>query len=95
MPTPTVAEHYTRPDLASTHFNGFRKLGKDPLALTPADLAPVDQLHLGACDATVALIALAQLEPNLKVLDAGGGLGGPARRPARAAAVRAALAPRP
>lgn len=79
MPTPTVADHYTRPDLAGAIFNGLHKLGQDPLALTPADLAPVDQFHIGARDATLALIALARLEPNMKVLDAGGGLGGPAR----------------
>ena len=48
-------------------------------ALTVDDLAPMDQFHGGGKDVTVRLARLAGLTPGLRVLDAGGGLGGQAR----------------
>ena len=53
--------------------------GKDVNALTIDDLAPADQFHSGGKPATLRLARLAQVKPGLRVLDVGGGLGGPAR----------------
>ena len=53
--------------------------GKDLSALTIDDLAPADQFHGGGKPATERLARLAGLRPGLRVLDVGGGLGGPAR----------------
>ena len=53
--------------------------GKDLNALTVNDLAPLDQFHGGGKPATQRLAQRAELAPGTQVLDAGGGLGGPAR----------------
>jgi SAM-dependent methyltransferase len=53
--------------------------GKNVDALTIDDLAPADQFHGGGKGATERLARLAGLEPDTRVLDVGGGLGGPAR----------------
>jgi deazaflavin-dependent oxidoreductase (nitroreductase family) len=74
-----VAEHYAAPGLAQRVLDGLRRAGKDPDALTPDDLAPLDQFHTGAKAATLELARLAGVGPGMDVLDVGGGLGGPAR----------------
>ncbi|MGE5335097.1 MAG: class I SAM-dependent methyltransferase [Nitrososphaerota archaeon] len=53
--------------------------GKNPDALTVEDLAPIDQFHTGGVAATRALLGLADLHPDMRVVDVGGGLGGSAR----------------
>ena len=53
--------------------------GKNVDALTIDDLAPADQFHGGGKGATERLARLAGLKPDTRVLDVGGGLGGPAR----------------
>ena len=53
--------------------------GKDIGRLTIDDLAPADQFHSGGKNSTVRLAHLAGLKPGMRVLDVGGGLGGPAR----------------
>jgi SAM-dependent methyltransferase len=88
MTTPSVSGHYARPALAEAVWAGLRALGKDPAALDPADLAPIDQFHIGARDATRALLHLAELRPGQSVVDLGGGLGGSARTLALEAGVR-------
>ncbi|HVB63546.1 MAG TPA: class I SAM-dependent methyltransferase, partial [Nitrolancea sp.] len=42
-------------------------------------LAPIDQFHIGGEAATHALAALAEIGPATRILDIGGGFGGPAR----------------
>ena len=54
-------------------------IGKNLDALTIEDLAPVDQFHGGGKAATDRLARLARLKPGMRVLDVGGGFGGPAR----------------
>jgi ubiquinone/menaquinone biosynthesis C-methylase UbiE len=51
----------------------------DPDALRVEDLARLDQFHAGGADATRALLRRACLQRGMRVLDVGGGLGGPAR----------------
>jgi ubiquinone/menaquinone biosynthesis C-methylase UbiE len=52
---------------------------KDLDALTIGDLAPADHFHGGGKTATDRQARLAGLRPGMRVLDVGGGLGGPAR----------------
>ncbi len=74
-----VRANYTPGDLSESILTALRDAGKDMRALTPDDLAPVDQFHLGGKAATLALIERAGLAPGMRVLDLGGGLGGSAR----------------
>ncbi|MCA1725141.1 MAG: methyltransferase domain-containing protein [Thermomicrobia bacterium] len=83
--TQSVSAHYTDGDLGEKILGALRATGKDPDALTMDDLTPVDQFHLGGKPATLALIERAGLRPGMRVLDVGGGLGGPARTLATAA----------
>jgi len=59
--------------------SALQAAGKDPNALTPHDLAPVDQFHNGGTWATRKLLTLAEVSEGARVLDVGGGIGGPAR----------------
>ena len=59
--------------------NWTRAAGKDLNHLAPDDLAPATEFHVGGKEATVALAQLAGFGPGTRVLDIGGGLGGPAR----------------
>jgi len=74
-----VAAHYSPDDLDGRIEAALAASGKDPAAPTPDDLAPFDQFHTGGKEATLALARLADIQPNTRVLDVGGGLGGPAR----------------
>ncbi len=53
--------------------------GKNVDHLTIEDLASYDQLHTGGMQASRMLATLAAIAPGERVLDVGGGLGGPAR----------------
>ncbi len=75
----SVSGHYGRRDLGTTILDALRAAGKDPDTLTVEDLAPVDQLHTRGKEATLELAYLAGLTVGMRVLDVGGGLGGPAR----------------
>lgn len=72
-------DHYGRGDLIERLLGALRAAGKDPDVLTAEDLAPVDQFHTRGRQATLDLARLAGVEPGMRVLDIGGGLGGPAR----------------
>jgi len=72
-------EHYGRERIGAAILEGLRAAGKDPEALVPDDLAPVDHFHIRGKEATLALAHLAGVERTMHVLDVGGGLGGAAR----------------
>ncbi len=74
-----VQAHWGRDGLEQAILQALAQAGKDIHALTVDDLAPADQFHSGGKGATERLARLAQLRPGLRVLDVGGGLGGPAR----------------
>jgi len=74
-----INRHYGRADLADVILGGLRLAGKDPERFAYDDLSPVDQFHTLGKQATVELAELAQIAPGTRVLDLGGGLGGPAR----------------
>ena len=74
-----VNDHYTPGDLDAAFRRVLRGWGKGEGPLTPADLAPLDQFHTGGLDATLALARLAAVTSDDRVIDLGGGFGGPAR----------------
>ncbi|MGH7332298.1 MAG: SAM-dependent methyltransferase [Candidatus Rokuibacteriota bacterium] len=74
-----INAYWGRDDLERAILAALAAAGKDVDALTIDDLAPSDQFHSGGKDATVRLARLAAVRPGWRVLDVGGGLGGPAR----------------
>lgn len=74
-----VDRHYGRVTLHQAILDGLATTGKNPDAPTPEDLAPVDHFHTRGKEATLELARLAGLERGARVLDVGGGIGGPAR----------------
>jgi ubiquinone/menaquinone biosynthesis C-methylase UbiE len=59
--------------------HALRAVGKDPSAVKPADLAPLEDFHTLGRLATVQLATLAGVTRQDRVLDAGTGIGGSAR----------------
>lgn len=74
-----VARHYSHGRIEATILDTLRASGKNVDALTTADLAGVDEQHLGWRAATVELARDLDLHSGMRVLDVGAGLGGPAR----------------
>jgi ubiquinone/menaquinone biosynthesis C-methylase UbiE len=70
----SLDEHYGRGALAAKILEALRA-GKDPDALTTADLAPIDQFHTRGKKATLDLARRAGITPGMRVLY----VGGPAR----------------
>jgi len=74
-----VATHYHRPQLLESILAGLEKLGVDPRAPTPQDLAPVDEFHTAGRATTLMALENSGIERGMQVLDAGCGIGGTAR----------------
>jgi MPBQ/MSBQ methyltransferase len=74
-----VGSHYSQGQLAARLTEALRRAGKNPDAPTTADLAGVDEFHVRGREATLELANLARLRRGSRVLDVGGGIGGPAR----------------
>src|SRR5215831_14090231 len=74
-----VAGHYTRGGLEEAILQAVAQMGLDPDRISPIDLAPADEFHVGGLDATRDLAAQMELAPGLRILDVGSGIGGPAR----------------
>jgi SAM-dependent methyltransferase len=77
--TRAIEAYWSRAGIGQAILDALVALGKDLDALTVDDLAPLDQFHGGGKPATVRLARLAALRPDTRVLDVGGGFGGPAR----------------
>lgn len=71
-----VAGHYGTEGLRARIFAAIGAAGLDPARLKPADLAPVDEFHMGGRAATAEIVARAGITPADRVLDVGCGLGG-------------------
>ncbi|MFQ5774257.1 MAG: class I SAM-dependent methyltransferase [Kiloniellaceae bacterium] len=80
----TVQDHYTRRDLGAAILSALREAGKDIDALTPDDLAPVDEFHIRGREATAEVAEMAGIAAEHHVLDVGCGIGGPSRHLAAA-----------
>jgi ubiquinone/menaquinone biosynthesis C-methylase UbiE len=78
-PVGAISRYWGREGLDRAILDGLAAAGRDLEALTVDDLAPADQFHGGGKGATVRLARLAALGPDRRVVDVGGGLGGPAR----------------
>jgi ubiquinone/menaquinone biosynthesis C-methylase UbiE len=78
-----VSRHYAKPDLETIILGALRSSGHDPEALTPDDLAAIDEFHMGGRAATAELAEALALRPDMRLLDIGSGLGGAARYFAR------------
>jgi ubiquinone/menaquinone biosynthesis C-methylase UbiE len=74
-----VAQHYAQGRLEQTITEALAASGADLARLVPADLAPVDEFHIGGRQATVDFAAQLQISPNASLLDIGCGLGGASR----------------
>ena len=71
--------YWGRSDLERAIDAALAGAGRNLDALTVDNLAAVDQFHGGGKASTDRLARLARLKPGLRVLDVGGGFGGPAR----------------
>ena len=79
-PTETsVSQHYTHGSLEAAILQALTAAGKDLDALTAADLAPVDEFHIGGREATEHLAQSLGLTAGARLLDIGSGIGGAAR----------------
>jgi SAM-dependent methyltransferase len=74
-----IASHYTADDVLERIDRQLREQGIDPAHPTLESLAPYDNFHSRGLGATLDLIALADFPAGARILDVGGGLGGPAR----------------
>jgi len=74
-----VERHYTRGTLAEAILELLATGGKELDRLSPGDLAPVDEFHVGGRQATIDFAAQLQFAPDAHLLDVGSGLGGPSR----------------
>lgn len=79
MTNPVAAHYSSGGGLADAIADGLREAGKDPAAITAADLVSIDEFHIRGRKATVELADRMQLSENSMVLDVGSGLGGAAR----------------
>lgn len=83
MPTADSSSHpstyWSRPHLLEILLEAVAASGLDLRTATPDALAPLDQFHGGGKEATRALARQAEVRAGTRVLDVGGGLGGPAR----------------
>jgi ubiquinone/menaquinone biosynthesis C-methylase UbiE len=75
----TVARHYAHGSLEQAILEALAAAGKDVNRLSPADLAPVDEFHVGGRPATIAFAGQFGVHSGMRLLDVGCGLGGAAR----------------
>ena len=71
--------YWSRPHLDAALLEAVAAAGLDLGTATPDALAPLDQFHSGGKEATRTLADQAGVAAGMRVLDVGGGLGGPAR----------------
>ncbi|NVN98064.1 MAG: class I SAM-dependent methyltransferase [Geobacteraceae bacterium] len=76
---PISTNHYNRTGLTEAILTALTSSGKDLSSITTHDLAPIDELHVRGRKATMELAGKLPLQPGLRVLDIGSGLGGAAR----------------
>lgn len=72
----SVNTHYGVSDILGSIRDALATMGKDMDHLTPSDLALVDEFHLRGRESTFELADRAGIQPGLRVLDVGCGLGG-------------------
>ena len=75
----TVAAHYAHGSLEQAILEALAAAGRDVNRLSAADLAPVDEFHVGGRPATIAFAQQFGVRRGMRLLDVGCGLGGAAR----------------
>ena len=75
----SVSAHYTHGRLAEAILDALRNVVADPEHITPDDLAPVDEFHIGGREATARFIGQLGFGEGMRILDIGSGIGGTAR----------------
>ncbi len=83
-----IKGHYASPGLYERIVQGLDAIGKSPTSVDIDDLAALDEFHLRGPAATRELIEILDVDADSHVLDVGSGLGGPARRLAKATGCR-------
>lgn len=84
----SLSTHYTSGGLLARILIALGDAGIWLEHLTPDALSPVDQFHIRGKAATLELAALGSITRDDRVLDVGGGIGGPARALAGSAGCR-------
>ncbi len=74
-----INDHYQQGELGATILSALEGIGKGGEKLELDDIAAVSEFHIRGRQATRELAQLAELKPEMEVLDLGAGLGGPAR----------------
>ncbi|MFP3984013.1 MAG: class I SAM-dependent methyltransferase [Desulfurivibrionaceae bacterium] len=74
-----IKEHYRHGDLLNAILAGIEHLGKTPETVTPDDLAPVDEFHIGGRTASEIFLDQLGFSGRDHLLDVGCGLGGTSR----------------
>src|SRR5262245_37097313 len=74
-----VNAHYADRPFAEAFHEVLRSRGIGEGPVAPGQLGSLDHFHFGGAGATTELAALLQAGANTRVLDVGGGFGGPAR----------------
>lgn len=77
--TDDVAAHYTHGALLAAIDDALAAAGIDPRTIGVEDLSPVDNLHGRGASATEGLIEHLNPSADMRLLDMGSGIGGPAR----------------
>jgi SAM-dependent methyltransferase len=75
----SVARHYTHGSLEDEILRALTSAGKDINRLETADLAPVDEFHIGGRQATIDFAGHLGASRGMHLLDIGCGLGGASR----------------
>ncbi len=83
-----IKAHYASPGLNERIVQGLEAIGKSPSYVDLDDLAALDEFHFRGPAATRELIEILDVDADSHVLDVGSGLGGPARRLAKATGCR-------
>jgi ubiquinone/menaquinone biosynthesis C-methylase UbiE len=74
-----VASYYSQGGLEEKILQALARAGKNPDQLSIADLALLDNFHVGGYESTEALAGFMDLRAGMHLLDVGCGIGGPAR----------------
>ena len=83
-----IKAHYASPGLYERMVQGLEAIGKSPASVDLDDLAALNEFHLRGPAATRELIEILDVGADSHVLDVGSGLGGSARRLAKATGCR-------